>query len=246
VQTNQARASYYAPATQAHVSAALPHKTGHAPIWILIVLAAIVAMAAFAGIAYLNRPQPFSCAPPQCGTAPPPKQAPNPLPVSSSYTSPTFGFTLNFPNNVSPSQTSDSSVSWSGTYNEGPATWQFTGDTANNRSPQQVVNDVQQSTFPDATFVYEIPGADIGYTPGYGAVYDLFVNSAFGQSEHQRLIIIAAIKNGTAVIFYGTGPFIQTSLKQDGHPNPAETPLVHEDFFRQAVESVTWKGEPPL
>jgi hypothetical protein len=246
MQTIRSGSGTYAPASQAHVAATLPYKTGSARVWVVIALAAIVAMGALAVVAYLNRPQPFHCSPPQCGTAPPLKHASTPLAPSDSYTSSTYGFTLDYPHDEQPTQTTDGSVSWSGTYNEGPATWQFTGDDPNGRSPEQIVNDVQQSTFPDATFVYAIPGADIGYAPGYGAVYDLFVNSAFGQSEHQRLVIIAAIKNGTAVIFYGTGPFTQTSLKQDGHPNPAETPLVHEALFRQAIESVTWKGQPPL
>jgi hypothetical protein len=170
----------------------------------------------------------------------------NVLPASSSYTSPAFGFTLDYPDDAPPSQTSDSGVAWSGTYNEGPATWQFVGANANDRAPQQVVNDVQQNNFPSAQVVYEIPGADLGYTPGYGAVYDLFVNPATGQSDHQHLVVIAAIKNGVAVVFAGAGPFVQTSRSQDGHPNPAETPMVHESLLRQAIESVTWKGDPPL
>jgi hypothetical protein len=77
-------------------------------------------------------------------------------------------------------------------------------------------------------------------------VYDLFVNPGTGQSLHQRLVMETAIQNGVALTFYGTGPFVQTSLQHDGHPNPAETPMVHEDLLRQSIESVTWSGEPPL
>jgi hypothetical protein len=237
----------YPHATHAQISATLPQKTGRSGIWLLVIGGAVLAMAVLGIIAYAIRPQPFHCTNAvQCGTAPPLKSAPNPLPPTASYTSSTYGFSVEYPSDFAPIQTTSDAVSWGATYNGSPATWTFVGESAKGRTPQQVVNDLQQSRYPNATFVYAIPGANLGYTPGYGAVYNLFVDNAAGQSAHQRLIILSAIRGDVAVSFYGTGPFVQTSQSADGHPNPSDTPIVHETLFRQSIEGVTWSGEPQL
>ena len=237
----------YVHASQTHINTALPTKVGRGRVWGMLILLIVAAMVAFGIYAYLNRPTTYVCpSPRRCGTAPPIKVKADPLPPPEAFTSAAYGFTVVYPRYATPTDTSRSAIAWSGSYNEGPVTWQFAGQSANNNSPQQIVNGIQRSKYPNAQFVYSIPNADIGYTLGYGAVYDLFVNSLFGQSEHQRVVIIAAIKRGVAVTFYGSGPFVKTSLNADGHPNPAETPMVHEDLFREAIEGVTWKGDPPL
>jgi hypothetical protein len=108
------------------------------------------------------------------------------------------------------------------------------------------VEDAQSNNFGDATYAYTIPGAQIGYTPGYGNVYDLSVAPNGGASVHERLIIIAAVKGNVAVVFVGMGPFQKTDPQTDDHPNPAETPLVSLGDVEENLESVTWPGDSPL
>ena len=49
---------------------------------------------------------------------------------------------------------------------------------------------------------YPLPDALVGYTPGYGAVYDAQVNSSGGRQVDYRLVVMAAIRNGVAVVVW--------------------------------------------
>jgi hypothetical protein len=211
-------------------------------LW-LIAGAAVVAVAVALGIAaYALRPQPSPCTGPQC-THPPTSK---PLAAEGTYTSGALGFSVDFSKDFAPTSTSDSSVDWSGQLSDGtPFDYSFTGDNANGRSAEQVVQDVLQSKFPEAKAAYPaagVPGAELGYTPGYGQVYDVFVNS--GQSTHERVIIIAAVQGNVAVTMVGEGPWRQWTESLDDHPNPADVSFVHLGEYQVSVDSVRWRGEP--
>lgn len=197
-----------------------------------------------------QQPTPVTCTGPAC-TAPPPS-APHVANVHH-YTSSAYGYSVEYSTeNIEPSQQDSSTIAWDGQLNNGDEiTWSFTGVHPGTRSAQQLVNDAQSNNFPDASFAYTIPGADLGYTPGYGNVYDLSAASGSGAAVHERLIIIAAIKNNAqgvpvGVVFVGLGPYQQTTPNTDGHPNPAQTPLVDLGDVEETLTSVTWPGEPAL
>ena len=221
--------------------AAPPHKR-HAAIWALMVAVVVIAAAALGGVAYALRPQPVSCTTASC-QAPPPKV--DPLPAAAAYTSRRFGFTLEYPADESPSKQTDTGVDW--VSQDGSEGMVVKGLDANGLSAQQIVQNEQQADFSGATAAYPaagIPGANLGYTPGYGQVYDLYIHG--GSAEHARILIMAAVRNGLGVVLVAAAPFQQTNESNDGHPNPAEMDLVHFAFFRLATASVTWPGEAAL
>lgn len=115
----------------------------------------------------------------------------------------------------------------------------FAGSSAAGRSPQQLVAAAVARTFPQAQLAYAIPGAELGYVGGYGAVYDVEAQTQGGQSQHLRYIGISAVRDGVAVTLQALGPY-RASSQSDGHPNPSATPLA--DLLADPGNSVTWKG----
>ncbi|MBV9282174.1 MAG: hypothetical protein JOZ41_19000 [Chloroflexi bacterium] len=193
-------------------------------------------------ISQLLQPSPVSCTPPQC-KLPPPKQGP--LTAPQHYTSSQYGFSLEYSTgNIPPSQTTASSIAWDGQLSDGSEiSWSFSGSNGSGQSPQQLVTRAQSQHYPDAQLAYTVPDASLGYTMGYGNVYDVTVSPAAGESEHDRLLIFAAVRGGVAVTMIGLGPYQQASPNSDSQPNPADTPLVELGDFEENLNSVTWKGE---
>jgi hypothetical protein len=210
--------------------------------WIMSALGLVILSILFNIISALLQSGPVSCLPPNC-SLPPPKRGP--LSAPSVYTSSRYGFSLDYSTNtIQPSQTTDSSISWADQLSDGSnVSWSLTGMPANGRSAQQIVESVQSASYPDAQIAYTVPDASLGYTVGYGNVYDVTVSPGNGSSEHDRLVIFAAIRGSLAVVLVGLGPYVQSSPSQDPQSNPADTPLVELGDFEENVNSVTWPGE---
>lgn len=231
--------SIYAPTMHDSV----PHRGGFLR-WIVSSVALLVLVLVLSSISKLSQTSPVNCTPPQCHV-PPPQQGG--LQVLDRYTSTRYGFSLDYSPAIPPTQQGASSIAWDGTLSDGSeVAWSLTGGPASGKSPQQIVNDVQTSSFPDAQQAYTIPGASLGYMPGFGNVYDLSVAPANGQAVDERLVVMAASRGGLVVVVVGEGPYEQSSPNVDSHPNPANTPLVRLGEFEESVNSVTWPGEPPL
>ena len=230
----------YAPA----LPGSIPYRHGFLR-WLVSGGGLLILSLVFSLLSKLLQPGPVTCAPPSC-RVPPPQQGP--LSPPSRYTSSQYGYSLDYSTSrITPSRQDASSIAWDATLSDGSeVAWSFTGTAANRRSAEEIVRSAQGSNFPDAQMAYTIPGAAVGYTPCYGAVYDVSVSPGDGQAVHDRLILIAAIHGGVAVVLLGLGPYQQTTPDNDGHPNPADTPLVHLGDFSESLESVTWPGEPSL
>lgn len=232
-------------ASHADMMDGMPHKTSSKTPWLRGIAVVIVAMIVWAVVASLQQPSTVTCKPPHCA-APPPRVTR--LASPHIYTSSKYGFSLEYSTEqIDPSHVTDHSIAWDATLNGGSeVSWSFTGGNANGRDAQQIVEKIQGDNFSDATLAYRIPGADIGYTPGFGNVYDVSVAPGGGSAQHDRLIVMAAVKNGIAVAMIGLGPYQRSTPESDGHPSPAGTSLVHLGDFEETVKSVTWKGDPPL
>jgi hypothetical protein len=232
----------YPLASHAQILEAHPHKRHRLRHWLLAIFGVILGMFILLIVAALLAPSPVQCSPPACAV-PPPRVGPIPRPHR--FLSSQFGYSLHYSTaNITPSSTTASSIAWDATLGDGSTVaWSFGGTLAANRDAQQIVQDVQSNHFADANLAYTIPDAALGYTPGYGNIYDLTESPGNGQVLHERLVIMAAVKHGVAVVFTGVGPYRQTSAKNDGHPNPADTPLVGLDDVEQSVMSVIWKGD---
>lgn len=234
----------YAPASPAQVAAAPPHRTGGALLWILAaggVLFFMVCLAIIAVILAGSGPGTRTC-PPTCN--PPPRKLPPPLAADHTYTSSKYGYSLTYSDTLVTQQGAqvaaqdDTGIGF--TIKGYPFAVQ--AEPPNGRSAQQLAEAIQQAKLPDATLVYTLPAAEVGYAPGYGAVYDATVQSSSGQALHVRMVVEVAIKKGLAVEFWEIGPF-QQSTPKDSFPNPSDTPIV---FLTEGLpNSVVFPGDQP-
>lgn len=80
----------------------------------------------------------------------------------------------------------------------------FTG--VGGATAQQVVQAVINKNASSASMAYPMPDPLVGEVPGYGAVYNDNVNSSAGQQVTFRLMVMAAVKNGVAIVVWAEGP----------------------------------------
>lgn len=229
--------SPYPRATYEHINDVIPRKS-HLGIWMTLGLALLLGMATLGFVTNTIKSTASVCS----ESCPPPSQ--NPLHAPHRYTSSAYGYSLEYfdRRDVTLEETANNDTTIGFDVKENPVySWSFTGMNPNGRSAQQIVRDVQSSTYPDATLVYTIPQAEIGYTPGYGNVYDDTVYTAGGDVVHVRIYILAAIKNGVAVEMDAVGAYKAIDY---GHPNPSLSPA--PVLFDPILDTVTWKNEPPL
>ena len=241
------RGARYAHATQEQIAAAFLRKAGRPRTWLITGAAAIVPVIALAIAALLLTPRPPKPCRLGCTTSPYPIQRSlaRPLIAHNRYVSTAFGYTVDYLDRSLTPQTDATSVAWGP---DDPSVTgyiiRFEGVPANGRSAQDIVEAVHQSKFPDFPLVNPIPGAEIGYWPGYGAVYDNTVPPANGQSVDTRVIIMAAVKKGLAIEMIVDGPFDYDS--GDGHPLPAQIDQFVAQFSDKTLNTVAWKGDVPL
>jgi hypothetical protein len=118
----------------------------------------------------------------------------------------------------------------------------YLGVAANGQSAQQIATSYMSSTFPGAQKVYDMPaGTGLGFTPGYGAVYQLTARTPTGETFPARIAVIASVKGNTGVIFSAVGYEYRETA---GHPNPADTIFAH--MWGPMVNQVVMPGDQPL
>ncbi len=117
------------------------------------------------------------------------------------------------------------------------------GQIAAGRTPQQIADDVLAENFPDATFDYEIPNAQVGYQLGYGVVADVYKAGTTGDPVRLRVMVMVAVKNGYALIAAAAGPYHEFSPSYgSGHPSGANFMLAMD--MGKYVNSFTWRDSP--
>jgi hypothetical protein len=234
-------ATTYSRASTHQVATEMPHKTRRPHPWGLAVAVVIVAMVVGA---YLAQQMAVALRP-GCGTrctpSPPPPSGGPPLSAPHTYTSSAFGYSLQFGNNLPPPQTDDRSIAWGGSGSSDAIL--FTGTQTNGQSPAQIVAAVQQDRIPDATSVYQIPGAELGYVPGYGTIYELTATSVNGAETNERIAISAASYGNVAVIKLSASPMAPDTAQE--HPNPAQLAPAIAQTSDIIGNTVLWKGMPP-
>jgi hypothetical protein len=184
--------------------------------------------------------------PPDC---PPPPRSPA-LSAPHTYTSATLGWSVDYYDPEAAlagafgvTQQDANSITWTlVSHGDWPITFQ--GEKAAGRTPRQLTDQLQQATFPDAAPVYTVPGSELGYTDGYGEVYDLVLSQPGGQSQRARLVIMVAIRGDIAVELVALGGYVPNTRSNFGHPNPASTWIVA--LSGPLANNVRWPGAPPL
>ena len=187
--------------------------------------------------------------PPRC--APVPKSPP--LSAPHTFTSKTLGWSVDYYDRAPTSERTfgvshqDADlITWTLVDTKYPGSWPITvqGEKAAGRSPQQVLDQLLRARFPDARSDYPIPGAEIGYADGAGAIYDIQFSQPGGSSQRARLALLVTVKNDVAVEIIAVGPYIPNSPSNFGHSNPASTSIV--TYMAHLANDVRWRGEPPL
>ena len=116
----------------------------------------------------------------------------------------------------------------------------FTGGPAHGHSADEIVTSLQQANAPDAVPDYVVPGASLGYTPGYGEAFQVTPSSADGNPVRFEVTIICAIRDGYAICAYAVGP--QVSLgRLVTHPTEARLALAL--WADPDLNGVRWKGQ---
>ena len=242
----------FVPATSAQVSQVAPRKAGRRIPWAVLiaiigVTAVVLAVAAEAVTQHAAPTCGAACPPP-----PPPRPAPPlgpvgpPLPPVHRYTGSATGYSLEYPDVLSSLITTNDTqnIGWSGTVSGNSFEIMFKGEPASGRSPQQIVQSMAQSQLGgNATQVFVLPDAALGYALGYGAVYDYLASPQGGQQQDQRAIVEASVVNGTAVELLAESPMVPD---KNEHPAPAQLEPAVEGSADSIGNTVTWPGEPPL
>lgn len=235
-----------APAAIAAAPAAAPWlrpPRQRAVAWIAVALVIVAAGVLVAVLSLLGKRGTADCPGSSCVT---PELAP-PAPAIVPYRSPAFGYALDAatscPRHLAETRPSEAGVAWTVRFPELAVTdWPFSihAEAAAARTAQQVVEAQVAQRYGAPAFVYSIPMADVGYKPGYGAVYDMQVGAGSGTAVRARAIVIAAVQNDLAIVLDSLGPWTGARA---GHPNPAQTLM--GVCVSAVLTSVEWPGEEP-
>ena len=87
---------------------------------------------------------------------------------------------------------------------------------------------------------YVVPGASLGYSPGYGEAFQVTPSSADGNPVRFEVTIICAIRDGYAICAYAVGP--QVSLGRLV-TRPTEARLALALWADPQLNGVRWKGQ---
>ena len=119
------------------------------------------------------------------------------------------------------------------------------GLDANGQTAEQIVESETNKVANGAKLAYVIPGAMIGYQPGYGAAYDFSPNSGNGTGNVDRVIVLASIRNGIAIVAVASGPKVQYSGSfPNGQLSIADSAIA--PFADPILNTVLWPGQPPF
>ncbi len=164
------------------------------------------------------------------------------------YTNPKFGFTareLSVGISTSVSTANDDLTITFNTSTGSLGQLQLEGQAADGQTAEQIVDAEINKIANGAELAYAIPGAMIGYQPGFGAAYNFTATSSDGQSVTLRVIVMAAIRDNIAVISVCYGPLVQfgdgPGQPNDNHPSIAD--LLIAQPGDPIIDSVLWPGQ---
>ncbi|MDX6390200.1 MAG: hypothetical protein QOJ73_1263 [Streptosporangiaceae bacterium] len=116
----------------------------------------------------------------------------------------------------------------------------FIGIPANGQSANEIVSALQRANAPNAVPDYVLPGATVGYLPGYGEAFQTTPNSADGNPVRFEVVITCAVRDGYAICAYAAGPQVDLN-RIVNHPTPAKLAL--SLWADPDINGVRWKGE---
>lgn len=188
----------------------------------------------------ITKPASKYLCPPQCGKPPNgtavqvlPRFVPKDNSFSVAYPAPGSAYDVTV---------SDNGVTARFTAGDGGVMQMFS-QPAGGRTARQVVKAVLGRAYPNAVVAYEIPGATVGYQPGYGEAADDWPQSSTSTYTRTRILVLAAVKNDLALIAFATGP--ERAFRPGfgpGPPSGANLELAID--MGKYVNSFRWRGDP--
>ncbi len=115
----------------------------------------------------------------------------------------------------------------------------FVGLPADGRSPGAIVTALQQASAPNAVPDYVLPGASVGYQPGYGEAFTTAPSSADGNPVTFEVVISCAERDNYAICAYAAGPRVNLATIVT-HPTPSKLAL--SLWSDPDLNGVRWKG----
>lgn len=235
-----------APATMVPTVAAKPGTHRRLFVWLAAGVGAVVLLVVI--VALVATPSPKkNCRPPTCGGQPPTGQ---PIRGDQTYTSTAYGFTMDYfhyggiEEDVTPSADS-LQIDFPDLRGYGAGRLLVTARKAGGADARSIVSAVAGDAFPGAKEVYPLPGAAVGYRPGYGVAYDYFPQSANGTAERERVFVLAAVKNDLAIVAIASSPYFQFTPDglTTGHPSAANAAIAF--VADDAINTIRWSDDPP-
>jgi hypothetical protein len=211
-------------------------KSSPVKLFVLLAVGLLVVVGVFIAIARAVETQPEVAKP--CPPVCPPPPVGKPVTAEVVFTGPDGSFSFEYPA-VSGVQKSASGIA----VQTSLGVLAIRGGSANGQSAEEVATSFLRDKLPDARRTYVVPNAYVGYTHGYGEVDDVYLQSSNGTEEHDRVIVLSAVKNDVQVTVVALGLYekwSQTGLN-DGHPSGVGMRIAAA--IDQYVNSVRWKGE---
>ena len=225
--------SYVAPAVRA---------TSTVRLLAIVGFGAAVVMASSVGLAAaITPPEAVVVCPPDCGSPPIAK----PVSTNPRFTPASGDFSVAYPgpDTAYEATFNDEGVNLDLQAGDG-GTLRLFDKPANGQTPRQIAERLIGRDYPDATFAYEIPNAQVGYQVGYGEVDDIFPATGIGNDGRSRVMVMVGIKNDFALIAVAAGPYREFSPDfGSGHPSGANFQLALD--MGKYVNSFQWRGDPP-
>jgi hypothetical protein len=116
----------------------------------------------------------------------------------------------------------------------------FAGLPARGLSASEIVTRLQQGNAPNAVPDYTLPGASVGYQPGYGEAFQTSPSSANGNPVSFEVVITCAVRSDYAICAYAAGPRADLN-RIVNHPTPAKLAL--SLWTDPDLNGVRWKGQ---
>ncbi len=206
--------------------------------WGMGVTAVAVLLGAVA-LVWTPRVAHYMC-PPDCGKPP----TGRPVMALPRFTAADGSFSVSYPAPGSAYQVRTGTQGVTATYTGGDGgVLQLFAEPAAGRSARGVAHEVMRKTHPDAKVDYEIPNALVGYQPGYGEVADDWPQTSTAGYRRVRILVLAAVKNDTALIAFATGPY--HAFGPDFGPGPPSgANLEIAQDMGKYVNSFAWRGDP--
>ena len=234
----QVTPSPVAPPTYADEMSAIAHRPHRGRYWAIAAGLVVVGMVSLLVVAHALHPGKVCTR--NCPLPPPPHSPP--LAFSTVYRSSRYGFSVAYDGSLKPVHETDSEIAWTLQSGQGNFNPIIFGTDSEGKSAATLVSQIAAANFSQFSLSYAIPDAELGYTPGAGAIYSGEWMPLQGQTVDARVAIVAAVRNGIAVVMECLG----NQVTETGALHPDPSSLTGDSWCDTTANSISMRGQKPL